>query len=411
MMQQVRSKYGESMKEKRENSLHSNAFQSLAQAMATVLLASATASAHASHNLAGGVWFNYENVNDTVASGDESENNGNFGEEAFVLYADGQAEEGIWSYSAEFRVGPGSFTEPAFNSTGDEFGIHKAWVGFDVSENHKITVGKSQVPFGWKTTNFWPGDMLIGGYGDQMDIGIKLDGSNDALNYSAAYYHQDDWSYTSADTMDDNKHWGASAGEKAAYRKVQTIVGDLNFEVAQGHKVGLSLQTGKLQDLTEQLDGTKDYLDSDNNATLTTTGLDDDRETDGSHSAGVIYYKGKFDNNFVNAQVIKTKRELPKDYVTAFGVEEKQESTRYALTMGRSSGNWTYYVDATWAQSDTKGDDSKTYYGYAPGVKYNYGPGWIYAEYLTSDGYVGRDGNVGEYDSFNALYLTIDFYF
>ncbi|KUJ71060.1 hypothetical protein AVO41_09315 [Thiomicrospira sp. WB1] len=382
--------------------MHSNRLNPLTKAMAVALMTSAAATAQASNNLAGGVWFNYENVNDTVASGDESENNGNFGEEAFILYADGQAEEGIWSYSAELRVGPGSFTEPAFNSTGDEFGIHKAWVGFDISDNHKITVGKSQVPFGWKTTNFWPGDMLIGGYGDQMDVGIKLDGSKDALSYSAAYYHQDDWSYTSADTMDDNKHWGASAGSKAAYRKVQTIVGDLNFEVAEGHKVGLSLQSGKLQDLSDQL--TNEY-------DATWSGVDGDRETDGSHSAGVIYYKGKFDQNFVNAQVIKTKRELPDDYVAVTDMEQDQESTRYALTLGRSSGNWTYYVDATWAQSDTKGDDSKTYYGYAPGVKYNYGPGWIYAEYLTSDGYVGRDGNVGEYDSFNALYLTIDFYF
>ncbi|MDR9500068.1 MAG: hypothetical protein RI556_12900 [Hydrogenovibrio sp.] len=364
--------------------MHSHSLSPLTKAMAIALMTSATVTAHASNNLAGGVWFNY-NYNTT--DGADNDNNGNFGDEALILYADGAAEEGKgnWSYSAELRVGPGSFTDPDNNSTGDQTALHKAWLGFDFAESHKVIIGKSQVPFGWKTSNFWPGDMLQAGYGDQMDIGLKLTGDMDKVNYSAAYYHQDDWGTDSTDTVDDNGHWGSST----TYRKVQTLVGDLNYPISEDHRIGVSLQSGKLQNLVANTD----------------------HDVEGSHQAGVLYYKGSFGKTFVNAEVMKTQRELPDTYVADAGIaEDQKESTRYAATLGRTSGNWTYYVDASWAQTDTSGNDAGTVYAYAPGVKYNYGPGWIYAEYLDQSGYVGRNGDSHE-GNFSALYLTIDFYF
>jgi hypothetical protein len=52
---------------------------------------------------------------------------------------------------------------------------------------------------------------------------------------------------------------------------------------------------------------------------------------------------------------------------------------------------------------------------FAPGVSYNYGPGWIYAEYLTQTNYLSRTGDVGDSAgddyTFSATYLTIDYYF
>ena len=378
--------------------MHSKALKPLTQAMAIALMTSASVTAHASNNLAGGVWFNY-NYNTTDDA--DNDNNGNFGDEALILYADGAAEEGKgnWSYSAELRVGPGSFTDPDNNSTGDQTTLHKAWVGFDFADSHKLVIGKSQVPFGWKTSNFWPGDMLQAGYGDQMDVGLKLTGDINQFNYSAAYYHQDDWSDTSTDTVDDNGHWGSST----TYRKVQTVVGDLNFDIAKNHTVGVSLQTGKLQDLTAE---DSELYDPDNGVNV----VDGDKDTDGSHTAGVVYYKGQFGDTFFNAEAVKANRELPDDYAAQLTTDQDIETTRYAATLGQSKGNWTYYVDATWAQTNTDGNDADTVYAYAPGVKYNYGPGWIYAEYLDQSGYVGRTGDVGEGD-FSALYLTIDFYF
>lgn len=336
----------------------------------------------ASNQLAGGVWFNY---NQSLHSGANEPNNGTIGDEALVLYADGQADkgQGNWSYSMEWRMGPGSFTDPANNSTGDQAGMHKAWVGFDLNDSHKLIVGKSQVPFGWKTYNFWPGDMLQGGYGDQMDVGLKLQGEASNLHYDVAYFHQDDWGKTSTDTMDDNRHWGSSS----TYRKVQTWVGNAGFDLTPHQTVGVSLQTGRLQDFTTA-----------------------DDKVDGDHSAAVVYYKGTFGNTFLKGEMIQTQRNLPENYATGNGLERKVENTRYAFEVGQSSGNWTYYLDASWADAKTKGNDASLVSAYAPGIKYNYGPGWIYAEYLTQDGYIGRNGNVGEGD-FTALYLTMDFYF
>ncbi|WP_133407828.1 porin [Parashewanella tropica] len=338
--------------------------------------------AHASNNLSGGVWLNYTYLPDDKTN---KKTNGRIGDEAFVLYANGEAEKGKgnWSYAAEFRVGPGSFTDKANNSTGDAMAMHQAWVGFDLAEKYKLIVGKSQVPFGWKTVNFWPGDMLQGGYGDQMDVGAKLTSDIDKLNYSVAYFLADDFGDDSTDTVDDNGHWGSSK----TYRKVKTTVADLNYEVAKGHTIGFSAQSGKLQDLSSP-----------------------SKDVDGSHSAWVIYYKTEINNFYANAEFMKTSRDLPNAYVAKSKVEPKVENQRIAAEFGYKMDKWNFYVDLMTAKPETKGNNSDSVYAIAPGVTYNYGPGWVYLEYLKQDGDIDRDGKV-KHGDFSALYLTIDFYF
>lgn len=369
----------------------------LSSALSAILLASLSPQATASNQVTLGAWYNYANENDNLP-GNDTTKNGEFGDGALIFYADGAAEknQGNWSYSAELRVGPGSFTDTVNNSTGHEVSLHKAWVGFDFKENYKLIIGKSQVPFGWKTTNFWPGDMFQAGYGDQMDVGVKLEAHKGALNYNLAYYLQDDWWETSTDTNDDNKHWGSST----TYTKVNTFVLDLNQEIVPNHTFGLSLQTGQLKDLTTELSA---HLNP----------IDDKRETDGDHSAAVLYYKGQFGPTFINAEVIQTQRNLPSDLVAYDNkLAAKIETMRYAFEIGRSVGNWTYYLDATWADSNTKGNDNDLISAYAPGVRYDYGPGWIYAEYLTQNGYIDRYGDVAADDyEFSALYLSMDWYY
>ncbi|MDG6773879.1 hypothetical protein QCB45_06010 [Thiomicrorhabdus sp. ZW0627] len=350
----------------------------------------------ASNQLTLGAWYNYANENDNLPGNDYTKN-GEFGDGAVILYADGAAEkgQGNWSYSAELRVGPGSFTDTANNSTGDEVSLHKAWIGFDFEDDYKLIIGKSQVPFGWKTSNFWPGDMFQAGYGDQMDVGLKLEARKGKLNYNLAYYLQDDWWATSTDTTDDNRHWGSST----TYRKVGTFVADLNMDVVPNHTVGVSLQAGKLEDLTAERSNVLDKLNSRH-------------ESDGDHSAAVLYYKGKFGPTFVNAEVIQTRRKMPSDLVAVDNIASKYETMRYAFEIGRSSGNWTYYLDATWADSATKGNDNGMVAAYAPGIRYDYGPGWIYAEYLTQNGYIDRYGDVVSDDyKFSAVYLSMDWYY
>ena len=332
----------------------------------------------ASNNLSGGVWYNYENT----SSDDGSD--GNFGYEALVLYANGQAEKGKgnWSYAAELRVGPGSFTDTENNTTGDEFALHQAWIGFDLSENHKLTLGKSQVPFGWKTVNFWPGDMFQAGYGDQMDTGVKLTSKYNNIDFNLAYFFADDWGKTSTDSTDDNRHWGSST----TYRKVKTVVADVQYPISENHTLGFSAQSGKLEDLIAH-------------------------QADGDHSAWVLYYLGQYGNFYTKAEYIDAQRTLPESYVNQEELTvDEIKNQRLALEVGYKFKEWNFYLDVTQAKPDTAGSTADTITAFAPGITYNYGPGWLYLEYLDQDGYIDRNGQVFEGD-FSATYLSIDFYF
>ena len=71
----------------------------------------------------------------------------------------------------------------------------------------------------------------------------------------------------------------------------------------------------------------------------------------------------------------------------------------------------TAYVDYTGASTDTDGNEAADHYAWAPGVSYNYGPGWFYVEYLNSKNGI-TDGDVtGDGSKYSALYLTVDYYF
>ncbi|MBU2886875.1 OprO/OprP family phosphate-selective porin [Gilvimarinus agarilyticus] len=347
-----------------------------------MLLGGVTAGAvHGETQLSAGVWGTYQYLPDDKAN---SNSGGEFTGEALILYLDGHAEsEGRWLYSAEFRVGPGSFTDTANNSTGDQYTLHKAWVGWQFNDSNTLRVGKSQVPFGWKTSNFWPGDILLAGYGDQMDVGLKLSGEHAKLGYDLAYYHADDWGDSSTDTVDDNGHWGSSV----TYRKVQTLVGNATWEVATDHKLGVSVQSGGLQDLSGN----------------------PDRPVSGDHQAAVLYYEGSVGNFFSKASWITQERDLPDEYGVQTGLQTNVKNQRFAAEVGYNSGPWSFYLDASAARPQTTGNNADDVVAVAPGMSYNYGPGWIYLEYLNQDGYVDRNGWVGEGD-FEAVYLSLDFY-
>ncbi|WP_303906119.1 hypothetical protein [Thiohalomonas denitrificans] len=298
------------------------------------------------------------------------------------LYLDDQQEGSPWSLSAEMRFGPGSFTDPGNNSTGDTFGLHKAWVGYSISDTRDLKLGKSQVPFGWKTVNFWPGDLLLGGYGDQMDVGVKYSETGKNTRYQLAYYHADDWGETSTDTMDDNGHWGSSE----SYRKVHTVVGNIDYRVAADQWMGVSLQAGELQDLR--------FIDT----------VPAEAEISGDHSAWNLHYEGRFDEFLLKAQWLDIRRDIP-------GETSEIKNQRAAIELGfDATERWFTYLDASWADTDTAGNDSDAVTAFAPGARYHYGPGWIYLEYLTSNGDIGPDGDIYEAD-FSAIYASIDYYF
>ncbi|MBR9813663.1 hypothetical protein GYB61_07380 [bacterium] len=352
-------------------------------AAAATLLPSQLAAADTS--LAVGVWANYRYVQDNTRDEDTI---GDIADEALIFYADGKAgdDEGNWSYSAELRIGPGSFTDPANNSTGDSYTLHKAWVGFDLGPG-TLQIGKSQVPFAWKTVNFWPGDGLQAGYGDQMDVGAKWLFDGDGIDYQAAYYHADDWGETSTDTVDDNGHWGSST----TYRKVQTVVGNIDIPVAPGQTVSFSAQAGRLQDLTAAT-----------------------QDVSGSHNAWAVHYQGIFGAFYAKAEVFGMERDLPNDFINSAAansvvIADEISNLRGGVELGYRSGKWFWYIDAHVAEPDTDGSTAGTIYSTSPGFSYNYGPGWIYIEVLSQDGFVDRNGQVNEGD-FDAFYASMDFY-
>ena len=355
--------------------------------------------ATAGAELSAGVWWVYQNVtnsdfNSASFSEDlDNETGGNFADPALILYADDDGSHGPWHFSAETRIGTGSFTSAANNNSGDNFTVHKAWIGYDLTEETSLKIGKSQVPFGWKTANFWPGDGLQGGYGDQMDVGLKLSGDAGAIHYDAAYYHQDDWGEDSTDTVDDNGHWGSSA----TYRKIKTGVVNVDWNFLEHHTVGASAQYGRMQDLVPVANGNPSASNDE-----------------GTHQAYDLHYMFEMDNWSAKYRFISVERDFDgMDALLASAdapVDDKIENQRHVVEVGYNQNNWFYYVDAGVASTDTTGNDADDVQFIAPGVRYQYGPGWIYFEYLQSDGDINAYGDVYESD-FDAVYVAFDFYF
>ncbi len=217
----------------------------------------------------------------------------------------------------EARFVPGAFTDPDNNSSGGQYGIHRAWIAYQIEDGAKITVGKSQVPFAGKTSNFWPGDMFLAGYGDQMDVGVKASQTLESgLHYDAALYLADDRS-TSTDTMDDNGHWGSTA----TYRKVQTAVGNLSYALTDAHTLGVSAQAGGLQGL-----------------------VSGEEDISGDHQAAALYYLGQFGALSAKASVIATERNLPDEVA-----DLTLGNTRYAGELGCTYGKCFFFANLTYA--------------------------------------------------------------
>ncbi|MFT6448713.1 MAG: hypothetical protein ACJAW8_001064 [Oleispira sp.] len=355
--------------------------------LALAIAASVAAPASASTAISGGIWLNHQIVTEDesgTASDREPQTLGTVNSEALILYVDHQQDDTDWQLSAEWRTGPGSFSDAGNNSTGDTSGFHKLWVGYNFSEDRQLVIGKSQVPFGFGTINFWPGDMGLGGYGDQLDVGVKFSDKQDAISYDLAWYISDDFGAASTDTMDDNGHWGSST----TYRKVNTAVANIGYDLSASSTVGFSYQKGELQDLT-------------------TTQPDTD-STFGGHNAWDVWYTGTYGNLGVMAQVMGTQR----DGLDKIGAGADEVKTlRQSLSLSYATGPFNYYVEYTGVATDTKGNKANDLVAFAPGVSYNYGPGWMYAEYVTANKDVNANGDIGADDKFSAMYLTIDYYF
>lgn len=321
----------------------------------------------------GGVWGNYAY---TFSEPADSRGWGELGDGALTLYLDDQWLSGTWSASAEARFGPGSFTDPDNNFTGAYATLHKAWIAWTPDPAITLTLGKSSVPFAWKTFNFWPGDLHMAGYGDQMDLGLKASASLGAFLLDAAWYHADDFGPTSTDTVDDNGHWGSST----TFRKARTWVGQARWQATTALTLGIAYQDGELENLAgESLPA-----------------------PDGDHHAATVFVEFTNDPWFSRLALYDIHRTLPD--------RTRVSNQRAAFELGWASGPWAVYLDASMAHPESPGNKAGTISAWAPGMRYDYGPGWIYVEALLQDGDIDRAGVVQPGD-FEALYVSIDFYF
>lgn len=363
----------------------------LIQLSTLCLLCGGATAVQASPSISAGVWFNYTYQTDNDR---DDETLGNVDYQALILYVNHNDDNDPWSFSGEMRFGKGSFTDINNNNTDDTFAIHKAAIQYQIDADSTLTIGKSAVPFGFATVNFWGGDLLMGGYGDQMDVGFKYSRQMESLRLDLAYFHADDWGQTSTDTTDDNAKWGSST----TFRKVQTLVANLDWALNDEHTLGLSLQRGGLQSLVSH------------NA-VAVTGAPADDSIDGSHSAINLHWYGNFGDFYTKAQHTWVSREdIPGISSTNSYRQYDVENQRTGFTGGYRNGDWHYYLEVTTAKPDTKGNNADTVTAFVPGVVYDYGPGWMYFEYINMDGYIARDGTVGEGD-FEAFFVTIDYYF
>lgn len=341
----------------------------------TVSLASSCVSAGA--DFSGGVWWVYQNNSSQDGSGQ-------FDDPAFIFYANDDGSHGPWHFSGEARIGKGAFTDTDNNPTGENMAIKRAWVAYDIDEKQRLTVGKSRVPFGYGTVNFWPGHMLNGGFSDQMDLGLKYSANFRPVSFELGYFHQDDWGPTSTDTVDDNRKWGSST----TYRKIKTLVARVNWHINKHHTLGAAAQAGRLQDLVlYQLNGSIDE--------------------NGKHQALNLHYYFDYQNFSLKYQWIYMQRQF--DEMTSFANKEDVKNHRQGFLLAYDFKPWSIYLDSTWANSASKNHNHQGK-SFAPGVKYNYGPGNVYLEYLWQDAGIDRDGEVQQ-GHFKAVYVSFDFYF
>lgn len=360
----------------------------------------APVSVPADPQLSAGVWWVYGYITESDFSSPsnfsealDNTTGGNFSDPALVFYADDDGSHSPWGYSAELRMGRGSFTDPTNNSSGGTVVMHKAWIDYQFNDNLNLKVGKNQVPFGWKTDNFWPGDLLQGGYGDQMDPGLKLSGRSGAFAYDLGYYHQDDWGETSTDTVDDGGHWGSSG----TYRKIKTGVVNADWKPDDVNTLGVSWQNGRMQDLVPV-------------ANTNPAGSNDN----GRHDALDLHYMYEGQQFTGKYRYIRARRDF--NGMDAFlnsgsePADAEVKTDRHVAHLGWKQDRWHYVLEASTATTDTDGNTADRVHAWAPGVRYNYGPGWIYLEYLAQDGDIDRNGDIYE-DDFRSVYVAFDFYF
>ncbi|MCC3751831.1 MAG: hypothetical protein LLP51_10600 [Halorhodospira halophila] len=384
-----------------------NKTKSLVLSGAAVALATPMSSALALDDvLSFGAWVNYTYDVDNDASEDRL---GDIDYPAGIIYANHQ--HGDWFFDSELRFGSGSFQ--SFSGDSREWGFKELAIGRHYGEEWTMTVGKTEVPFTYSRFNFWPGERLARGFGDQYNPGIRFDfdPANNPMDMSFMFIKSQNWG-TDTTSQDDGapvgeigQHWGSND----TYHKINTLVADLGF--TQGNfRHGASFQAGQLAN--------QGIEDEDGNEITAAEEIE-------THWAAGLYTEGNIGAWDLAGQLVHYDQGDIDEFYSGLDnagldddawFETEGSGQVMMLSAGFNAGDWYHYGDLTGRSPDSDFDNLDDTYDLVLGTRYNYGPGWIYAE-LQLDNITGEDdgitgdGDAGDRDSTQAVYLTMDYYF
>lgn len=366
-----------------------------------------------------GMWLNYEYNNDTDTSGhDDTYGDANF--ESFNIYADHTHND--WFFTGEVRFGAGSFQgtgiPDAANQAADRnvVGIKQLAIGRHLDEAWTVELGKTAVPFTWSRINFWPGERLTSGFGDQRNLGVKLSGDPEGpVDMSFMFIKNQNFG-TDTTSLDDGSlsHWGTNN----TYRKLNTLVADFGYTIG-ATRFGVSVQGGQLANQSGS-----DELDDAGEAE---GALGDAEETE-SHWAVGVYTEGRYGPVDLKAQAVHYDQDqFDEGVLDPDGFQEgltKGEGQVVGVSAGYDATPWYTYFDWTMRFQDSElagATNDQRFFGedrtmdLVLGSRYDYGPGWFYAELLLTNltqeddpagGFYAREGKRNE-----VLFLTADYYF
>ncbi|MCG5538198.1 hypothetical protein [Halorhodospira sp. 9622] len=375
-----------------------NKTKSLVLSGAAVALATPMSSALALDDVLGfGAWINYQYDVDDDASEDRY---GDLDFESFNIYANHQ--HGDWFFDGEVRLGWGSFQGTGISEDESDaaanrsvIGIKELAIGRHYGEEWTMTVGKTEVPFTYSRFNFWPGERLASGFGDQYNPGIRFDFDpvNNPMDMSFMYIKSQNWG-TDTTSLDDGTlgHWGSND----TYHKINTLVADLGF--TQGDfRYGASLQAGQLANQEHD-----DFTAGEETET---------------HWAAGLYTEGTVGAWDLAGQLVHYDQGDTDEFDDDLDITTQGSGQVGMLSAGFNAGDWYHYGDLTGRAPDSDRERDDTTYDLVLGSRYNYGPGFIYAELQLEnitdqeEGVSGHEYDDDEYEFTQTVNLTMDYYF
>lgn len=366
---------------------------SAAAATALALALPASPALALEDSVAIGTWLNYTLPEDHNTGG-------NADYEALILYMNHEADD--WYFDGEARFGSGSFQTFSGNVGEDPqsaIGIKQLAVGTDLGENWALEIGKTRVPFTRSRMNFWPGERMTSGFGDQRNLGVKLMGNNPDSPLDMNFMFVKNQNFGSDTTSLDDGTLG-QWGSNDTYNKVNTLVADFGFRITPERRIGLSVQSGQLANQAGS--GGADAGDKDH--------LAYGEETVG-HTAVGLYSQcrnGPFETGF---QFVSYDQEAFDDDVIDGG-NTRGTGQAFSIAAAWAEGEqWRPYFDLSMRMPDSDLDQDDTT-DLVLGARYNYGPGWFYFETLTqnlTEEEAPVAGTSEETDT--TLMLTMDYYF